>query len=82
MGNDFTSNGREIGAEIGQVLEKDICKLLNGAESLLKKNYKLGIELFYRANGLYLLKGYDFETECRINDVFLLYIDRGLLPNI
>ena len=65
---------------LDQVAERDIYKFLGEAESFLEDNPTRGVELFKKANTLYHEKGYDFDIECRINDVFLLYVEKGLLP--
>ena len=60
--------------ELSQALEKDIFKLLAQAELLLELEPELGIQLLCRADGLYYWGGYDFEVECRINDVCFSYM--------
>jgi len=67
---------KELGKQINQVLEKDIFKLLNGAELLLELKPELGISLLRQANGLYIWRGYDFKVECRMNDIFLSYVGK------
>ena len=67
---------KELGKQINQVLEKDIFKLLNGAELLLELKPELGIPLLRQANGLYRLIDYSFKIECKINDVFLSYVGK------
>jgi len=67
---------KELEKELNQVLENDIFKLLNHAEFLLNINPKKGIELFRQADSLYLWKGYDFKTECRVNDVCFSYMKK------
>lgn len=74
MGFCRKKQGKELGKEITQVLEKDIFKLLNGAELFLELKPELGIPLLRQANGLYRLRDYSFKIECKINDVFFSYI--------
>ena len=62
--------------ELNRVLEKDIFKLLDEAESLLNLDHKRGTKLLQRADRLYDLRGYDFKVECRINNVCFSYMEK------
>ena len=71
MENKFLSRKKKrLNNQINQILEQDIFKLLNEAELLLEINSRLGLYSLRQADGLYILRGYDFNVECRINDVF------------
>lgn len=78
MENKFLSRKKRLNNQINQVLEQDIFNLLSEAESYLETNPRLGLPLLRQAEGLYILRSYDFNIECRINDVFRSYMKKGL----
>ena len=82
MAIDFTNNQRgRLGAEMGQVLENDIYKLLIKGELLLDENPKEALKSFYLADSLYQWHSYDFRIASMLNDIFISCLDRGLIPN-
>ena len=60
--------------ELNRVLEIKIFKLLGQAELLLDSDPEWGIQIFRQADKLYLLRGFDIEIECQINEVYRSYL--------
>ena len=59
---------------LNHVLESKIFNLLDEAELLLGQNPEKGVQLLSEADTFYCIRGYNFEVECRINDVCFFYL--------
>ncbi len=61
-----------------RILEKRISDLINNAEECIDSNLKLGIQYLKQANNNYPKLGYNFEINCRLNNVCLAYAEKLL----